>query len=131
MERVTGLGGVVFTCADPEATREWYRTDLGIESTKDGAIFPWREMDDHSKTGQTVWSLFPATTHYFDPAGKSFMLNYRVGDVERLIEQLRAEGVTIVGSIEKYPYGKFGWIMDPDENKIELWEPIDEKQSHL
>lgn len=126
MKRVTGIGGIFFICTDPARSREWYRTHLGIDATDSGMAFQWRDIDDPSKTGQTVWSLFPSTTKYLQPSGKPFMINYRVENLEALIDVLRQEGVTVVGSIEKYDYGKFGWILDPDGNKIELWEPIEE-----
>ena len=130
MNRVTGIGGIYFTCADPARTREWYKSHLGIDSGDDGRAFRWRDVDNPSKTGHTVWGLFPAGKKYFDPGSKSFMINCRVENLEELINTLQREGVTIVGSIEKYEYGKFGWIIDPDGNKIELWEPVDELLPH-
>jgi predicted enzyme related to lactoylglutathione lyase len=121
-KRVTGLGGVFFKSDDPAALTEWYRKHLGIEG-----LFKWKSLDnpqaDHP--AQTVWSLFKKDTTYFAPSEKTFMLNYRVEDLEGLLKILRAEGVTIVGEIEATSYGKFGWIIDPEGNKIELWEPID------
>lgn len=90
-------------------------------------MFAWRDAEDHTKTCYTVRSPFPATTSYFSPSDKPFMFNYRVKDLKALFEVLRTEGVQIVGDVEEYEYGKFGWIMDPDGNKIELWEPIDDK----
>jgi predicted enzyme related to lactoylglutathione lyase len=126
MKRVTGLGGVFFKCHDPEKMQEWYRAHLGIESGKEGAVFKWRDFDVPGKTCITVWSTFPAGTKYFDPSQKPFMFNYRVDNLVALLEELRKEGVTIVGEIEEFEYGKFGWILDPEGNKIELWEPIDD-----
>ena len=83
-------------------------------------------MKIRKKTGYTAWSVFPDDTTYFKPAERDFMFNYRVENLKELIEVLKDEGVQIVGEMEEYPYGKFGWIMDPDGNKIELWEPVDE-----
>ncbi len=127
MKRVTGLGGVFFKCQDPEKLSAWYERHLGIESDQSGAVFKWRDVDDPQKKCLTVWGPFPAESKYFDPSGKPFMFNYRVENLEALLEVLRAEGVTIVGNVEEYEYGKFGWILDPEGNKIELWEPIEEE----
>ncbi len=126
MKRVTGLGGVFFKCQDPEKMNEWYKTHLGIDTGKYGASFGWRDLDLPEKKGLTAWNTFPAGTKYFDPSTKPFMLNYRVANLRGLLEILRQEGVTIVGEVQEYDYGKFGWIMDPEGNKIELWEPVDE-----
>jgi len=125
-QRVTGLGGIFFRSPDPEATNEWYRRHLGIPVTPHGANFEWRDAKDPTQTGITVWSTFKQETKYFDPSTSEFMINYRVADLEGLLAALRAEGVTIVGEMQSYDYGKFGWIVDPEGRKIELWEPIDE-----
>lgn len=127
MKRVTGIGGIFFKCKNPEAVKEWYSKHLGIQADKYGTIFKWREMDDPDKIGSTVWSPFKDDTEYFNPAKKDFMFNYRVENLEELIKILKKEGVTVVGEIEVYDYGKFGWIVDPEGNKIELWEPVDER----
>ena len=126
-KRVTGLGGVFFKSTQPEALRSWYKKHLEIDSGEHGAMFNWRHHDDPEKEGNTVWSIFPEDTTYFQPASREFMFNYRVENLVELIKVLREEGVEIVGEIEEYPYGKFGWIMDPEGNKIELWEPLNEK----
>ena len=126
MKRVTGLGGVFFKCNDPEKMKEWYRIHLGIDSANDGAPFKWRDIDSPEKKCLTAWSTFPAGTKYFDPSQKPFMFNYRVENLVALLDALRKEGVTVVGEIEEYEYGKFGWILDPEGNKIELWEPVDD-----
>ena len=122
-KRVTGLGGVFFKSRNPEALKDWYKKHLEIDSGEHGAMFHWRHHEDPSKEGNTVWSIFPDDTDYFKPASKEFMFNYRVENLAELLTVLKKEGVKIVGEIEEYPYGKFGWIMDPDGNKIELWEP--------
>ena len=127
MKRVTGLGGVFFKSQDPTTMNEWYRKHLGIEAGDGGAMFEWRDLEKSDKVCSTVWSTFPDKTKYFEPSQKEFMLNYRVENLEGLLEVLRKEGVTVVGGLEKHEYGKFGWIMDPEGNKIELWEPPDEK----
>ena len=126
-KRVTGLGGVFFKSANPTALKEWYGKHLHIESGEHGALFKWRQDEDPEKAGYTAWSVFPDDTAYFKPADRDFMFNYRVENLKELLQVLKEEGVQVVGEIEEYPYGKFGWIMDPDGNKIELWEPIDEE----
>ena len=125
MKRVTGIGGVFFRSKNPEAIAKWYEEHLGISIGEDNSFsFEWKEVDDPQETGYTVWAPFKHDTKYFDPSNSEFMVNYRVDNLEELIRQLGKEGVTIVGEIEAYEYGKFGWIMDPDGRKIELWEPV-------
>ncbi len=127
MKRVTGIGGLFFKCKDPEKTKEWYKKHLGLPVNEWGATFAWRDNDHPDKDCYTAWSPFPADTKYFGPSQKDFMFNYRVENLEELLKLLAREGVEIVGKIEEYEYGKFGWIMDPEGNKIELWEPQDDK----
>lgn len=124
LKRVTGLGGFFFKCDDANATKEWYKTHLGIPVDQYGWNFQWK--DNEGKDGSTQWSPFPATTKYFEPSQKQFMMNFRVDNLAALLEVLKEEGVTIVGEMESYDYGNFGWILDPEGNKIELWEPKDE-----
>ena len=125
MKRVTGIGGIFFKSKNPESLREWYREHLGIESDGDGgaASFHWREADDPEQTGLTAWSAFPQQTRYFEPSTAPFMINYRVADLDWLLEQLRNEGIEVDLRIEEYEYGRFAWIMDPEGNRIEVWEP--------
>jgi len=125
MKKVTGIGGIFFKSKDPKAINEWYKTHLGFNTTPYGTNFEWREMDDSTKKGITVWNPFKDDTKYFEPSTKEFMINYRVGNLEALVEELKKADVTIVDKIETYDYGKFVHIMDPEGNKIELWEPID------
>jgi len=124
MKRVTGLGGVFFKSSDPAAARKWYRERLGIESEEWGFVFRWRDEGDPDEVGYTVWSAFPADTKYFDPSRGTFMLNFRVADLKGLVAALRKEGVELVGDVVEEANGKFAWILDPDGNKIELWEPV-------
>jgi len=124
MKRVTGIGGIFFKGQDAEALRAWYREHLGIEAEGDsGCVFEWREAAEPEQMGQTVWSVFAGHTKYFEPSNAPFMINYRVSDLRALLDQLRAEGVTVDDKLEEHEYGKFGWIMDPEGNRIELWEP--------
>jgi len=109
MKRVTGLGGFFFKTKDPKTTKEWYGKHLGLPVDDYGCSFWWKKED----------------TNYFAPSKKEFMMNFRVENLVALLKILKDEGVTIVGEIEEYEYGKFGWILDPEGNKIELWEPID------
>ncbi len=129
MKRVTGIGGIFFKCNNPEQTKQWYREHLGINSDEYGSKFLWRDTNDRNKKGSTIWGPFSNDTDYFDPGGKEFMINYRVENLKLLIEELRKEGVEVLGSVVEYDYGKFAWIRDPDGNKVELWEPVDEKLS--
>lgn len=125
MKRVTGIGGVFFKAKDPEAMNKWYSENLGIDAGEYGATFNWRDAEDPSKEGTTAWCAFPADTKYFNPSASPFMINYRVADLDGLLTELRAAGVWVDEKVESYDYGKFGWIMDPEGNRIELWEPID------
>jgi predicted enzyme related to lactoylglutathione lyase len=129
MERVTGIGGIFFKAEDPEKMKAWYQKHLGVMAEKDGYVaFQWREANDPDRIGCTVWSLFPGDTKYFDPSPAPFMINYRVADLDALLAQLREEGVQVEDRIEEYEYGRFAWVMDPEGNRIELWEPPKEKQ---
>lgn len=125
MKKITGIGGVFFKCKDPEKMKEWYNTHLGMDAGPYGATFEWKEADDTTKKGSTSWNPFPETTKYFEPSSKDFMINYRVADLEALVEELKKDGVTIVDKIESYDYGKFVHIIDMEGNKVELWEPVD------
>lgn len=125
MKRVTGLGGVFFKTPDPEALKTWYREHLGIESEPWGFSFLWREHDAPQERGYTVWSPFRDSTEYFEPSDEPYMINYRVDDLEALLEALAAEGVRIVGGPNTEDNGKFAWILDPEGRKIELWEPVE------
>lgn len=122
MKKVTGIGGVFFKCDDPKKMQEWYVNNLGFPSESYGTMFQWRDADDPSKEGYTVWSPFKKDTTYFEPSEKDFMINYRVENIEELVEQLKSDGVTILDEIATYEYGKFVHIMDPEGNKIELFE---------
>lgn len=125
MKKVTGIGGIFFKCKDPNKMKEWYKTHLGLNTNDYGATFEWREADDSTKKGSTQWTPFDDSTKYFEPSTKDFMINYRVADLEALVEELKKEGVTIVDKIEAFDYGKFVHIIDMEGNKIELWEPND------
>ena len=125
MKRVTGIGGIFFKCKDPKQVREWYKAHLGFNTDEYGAMFEWREDADSSKKGVTQWSPFAENTKYFEPSARDFMINSRVENLELLVAELKKEGVTIVDTMETYDYGKFIHILDPEGNKIELWEPVD------
>jgi predicted enzyme related to lactoylglutathione lyase len=129
MKRVTGIGGIFFKAQDQEKLYQWYEKHLGIqrEPGSQTAALHWREADDPQRPGMTVWALFEKETKYFDPSRAPFMINYRVDDLDALLEALRAEGVEIDPKREDYDYGRFAWIMDPEGNRIELWEPPKEK----
>ncbi len=122
-KRVTGIGGLFFKSKDPKASRDWYKKHLGFNTDEYGSTFWWK--DNEGKDCSTQWSAFPEDTKYYEPSKKDFMFNYRVENLEALLKVLEDEGVTIVGNMETYSYGKFAWILDNEDNKIELWEPID------
>ena len=122
-KRVTGIGGLFFKTEDPAKLKEWYKTHLGFNTDDYGCTFWWK--DNNNKSASTQWSPFKNDTTYFSPSKKDYMFNYRVENLVNLLTKLKDEGVTIIGEIEEYEYGKFGWILDPEGNKIELWEPLD------
>lgn len=124
-KRVTGIGGIFFKAKDPDHIKKWYEKHLGFPYDKYGCSFEWRHKGA-DKPGFTAWGPFEMDTKYYDPSKKDFMFNYRVENLEELLKVLKEEGVEVVGEMETYDYGKFGWIMDPEGNKIELWEPVDE-----
>lgn len=123
-ERVTGIGGIFFKARDKERLLAWYRDHLGV-SLQDwgGAVFEWRDARDPSRTGSTVWSLFTQDSDYFGPGAQPFMVNYRVANLARVLEELRHEGVTVDDRIDESEFGKFGSVVDPEGNRLELWEP--------
>lgn len=124
-KRVTGIGGIFFKAKDQKELQRWYSDHLGIGvGSEPCAIFEWREKDEPERDGCTVWSIFRGDTTYFDPGASPFMVNYRVADLGRLTELLRAEGVEVTGP-EEHPNGRFAWITDPEGNRIELWEPAE------
>lgn len=125
-KRVTGIGGIFFKCQDPVSLRHWYRDRLGLVTNDYGSLFEFREADNPDRKGYLQWSTFSHDSKYMDPSLKDFMINYRVENLEELVPVLRAEGVEILDEIETYDYGKFVHILDPEGNKIELWEPIDQ-----
>jgi|SRR5690242_14179649 len=125
MKKVTGIGGIFFKCKDPGKMKQWYHENLGLNTNDFGATFNWFEGDNSTKKGSTQWAPFPEKTKYFDPSTKDFMINYTVDNLEALVEELKKNGVTIVDNIESYDYGKFVHLLDPEGNKIELWEPKD------
>jgi len=122
-KRVTGIGGIFFKSKDSKALVAWYGKHLGLKTDDYGSTFWWK--DKNGNDCSTQWSPFSEDTTYFQPSEKQFMQNFRVHDLDNLLIKLKSEGVTIIGETESYDYGKFGWIMDIEGNKIELWEPID------
>ena len=122
--RVTGIGGIFFKAKDPKALLDWYQKHLGIATDEYGWSFKWE--DDTQAARLTQLGVFAEKTDYFNPSEKNYMINFRVEDLDELLEVLRDEGVEVVGEPETYDYGKFGWILDPEGNKIELWQPLNE-----
>ena len=124
MERVTGIGGIFFKSPDPAALGAWYRTHLGVDvQSWGGAEFPWQEDTDPARPRCTVWSPFKDDTTYFAPSSARFMVNFRVDDLDRMRAQLKALGDQVDDKVEESEQGRFGWVMDPDGTRIELWQP--------
>ncbi|NIR47767.1 VOC family protein [candidate division KSB1 bacterium] len=122
---VTGIGGVFFKVNDPEQFRAWYKKHLGIRASASGANFFWRKSDDPQSFARTVWTPFPQNSDYFGPGAQQIMINYRVRELDALLNKLTAAGVEQVGKVEEYWYGRFAWIIDGEGNRVELWEPVD------
>ena len=124
MKRVTGIGGVFFHAKDPAGLGAWYKAHLGIDvQAWGGAAFTWADADGHPIGGTTAWLIAPADSKQFAPSQAPFMINYRVDDLAALLEALRREGCQVLEKTEESEYGKFGWVMDPEGNKVELWQP--------
>lgn len=119
MKRVVGVGGIFFKARNPEALRAWYKTHLGIDVQDwGGTTFPWNRAD-----GMTVWSIFPESSETFAPSRSPFMVNYVVEDLHAVLEALRSEGCEVDAKVDESDFGTFGWVMDPEGNRIELWQP--------
>lgn len=123
--KVTGIGGIFFFTEDPGKTKEWYARNLGLEVNEWGSSFEFRNANHPGEINYLQWSPFKQGSEYFAPSKKDFMINYRVQNIEGLVNKLKENGVSIVDTIETYDYGKFVHIMDAEGNKIELWEPVD------
>jgi predicted enzyme related to lactoylglutathione lyase len=126
--RATGIGGIFFKSENPAKLTQWYAKNLGIKLREGGQpgeppMFEWREKDRPETVGITVWSLFPKHTKYFAPSRASFMINYRVDNLDRLLRQLREAGVQVDSKTSDEANGRFGWAIDPEGNRFELWEP--------
>jgi predicted enzyme related to lactoylglutathione lyase len=125
MKRVTGIGGIFFYAKDPTALGAWYKIHLGIDVQDwGGATFDWVDADGNPIKGATAWYVESATADHFAPSKSSFMINYRVDDLDALLKALLAEGCNVLEKTDDTEYGKFGWVIDPEGNKIELWEPL-------
>jgi predicted enzyme related to lactoylglutathione lyase len=122
--KVTGIGGIFFFAEDKQNLSQWYSDHLGMEVTEWGATFESRNIENPDKVLQLQWSPFKTGSDYFSPSEKEFMINYTVQNIEGLVEKLKESGITVLDEIASYDYGKFVHIMDPEGNKIELWEPL-------
>ena len=123
MKRVTGIGGIFFQARDPESLRAWYREHLGIDVQDwGGAAFTWTDDAGNPVKGTTIWSV-GSDKSYYAPSTSTFMINYRVADLDALLPLLREEGCNVIDKTDNSEYGKFGWVMDPEGNKVELWQP--------
>ena len=124
MKRVTGIGGIFFKAKDPPALHAWYKRHLGIDVQKwGGAAFSWTDAEGKPVAGTTAWSIDSMKSDHYSPSTAPFMVNYRVDDLHALVKALREEGCNVLDKIDDSEYGKFGWVIDPEGNKVELWEP--------
>jgi predicted enzyme related to lactoylglutathione lyase len=123
--KVTGIGGIFFFTDNPKEAREWYSKNLGLDTNDYGCTFEFRNLNKPEEVNQLQWSPFKKGSEYFAPSKKEFMINYRVQNIEGLLEKLKGNGVTILDDVATYEYGKFVHIMDAEGNKIELWEPAE------
>lgn len=124
MQRVTGIGGIFLKARDPSALGDWYRRHLGLDVQPwGGTTFRWHESGEPEANGATLWSLFPESTDYFAPSEARAMVNFRVQDLDALLALLRAEGCAVDERTEVSEFGRFGWVMDPEGNRVELWQP--------
>ena len=124
MKRVTGIGGIFFYAKDPVALRDWYKQHLGIDVQDwGGTVFTWADAAGAPMKGTTVWFIAAAESDHFAPSKASFMVNYRVEDLSSLLQALREEGCNVLDKTDDSEYGKFGWVIDPEGNKVELWQP--------
>ena len=124
MAKALGVGGIFFKSPDPARLRDWYAKWLGIEmQNEQGMSFAIFQTDTMPANGYTVWSAFDASTGYFAPSSKEFMFNLVVDNLDEAISQVKTGGAQVVGDTEKSEYGGFAWFIDPDGNKVELWQP--------
>lgn len=124
MTRVVGIGGIFFKGRDPEALRAWYARHLGLDvESWGGTVFRWNRADGPGEHGNTTWSIFAEGSDYFAPSGAPFMVNYIVQDLHAVLTALRSEGCDVETKVEESDFGKFGWVMDPEGNRVELWQP--------
>lgn len=124
MKRVTGIGGIFFHAKDPVALRAWYQKHLGIDVQQwGGTAFTWADGAGNPTNGTTVWTIFASSGNHFGPSKSTFMINYRVEDLAGLLQALRKEGCDVLEKTDDSEFGKFGWVMDPEGNKVELWQP--------
>ncbi len=123
--KVTGIGGIFFFADNPQETKDWYAQNLGFKTDDWGATFEFRNVNKPEEIGSLQWSPFKKGSEYFAPSKKEFMINYRVQNLEGLLENMKENGVTVLDDIQTFDYGKFVHILDPEGNKIELWEPVD------
>jgi predicted enzyme related to lactoylglutathione lyase len=124
MQKITGVGGVFFKARDAKSLMEWYEQHLGLQFQHGFIQFNWADEPDHMPPGITTFSIFKEDSKHFSPSEKPYMINFRVSDLQALLTELKEKGVTIIGEMQEYDYGKFGSIVDPEGNKIELWQPL-------
>ena len=124
MKRVTGIGGIFFKAKDAPSLQAWYKRHLGIDVQEwGGAAFSWSDAEGKPTAGTTIWSVGSTESDHFAPSNASFMINYRVEDLHGIVKALKEEGCNVLDKIDESEYGKFAWVIDPEGNKVELWQP--------
>lgn len=123
---ITGIGGIFYKSKNPASMYDWYNNQLGIPTNAYGTTFEWRHIDRAELKGETAWCLFKDTSDHFLPSEKEFMINFRVHDLDELLEHLKQSGIEPLGPVQNFDYGRFAHILDPEGNKLELWEPNEE-----
>ena len=122
--RLSEINHVQLPVPDTATAAAWYQEHLGLPEGGVGSVmFKWQELDDPKNEAYTVWAPFPDSTQYFEPGKATFMINYRVADLHALLAALRAEGCAVEDKVDESEFGKFGWVMDPEGNRVELWQP--------
>ncbi|MFZ9755256.1 MAG: VOC family protein [Bacteroidia bacterium] len=123
---ITGIGGIFLRSSQVDRMNDWYSQSLGLDIGPYGVVFPWKQHDDPDQAGATCWNIMDKDDRYFLVEGQSYMVNYRVDHLALLLEKLKKQGIETLKPVETHEFGSFAWILDPDGNQIELWEPVDQ-----
>lgn len=128
MAKITGIGGIIFKAKNSKKIQDWYARHLGVQVDEHGVwSHYWRDVESPDRVGRTVWEVFAEDAENFEGSQASFMVNYRVENLDSCLADLKAEGVHVMDNIVEFPFGRLGWCLDPEGNKVELWEPANEE----